>query len=403
MFIVNHVLRCGAAKIIILVAVCALHALPGVASAAINYAPKISGTAPTAATVGSRYSFTPGSSDANGDTLHFIILNRPSWLNFSYGTGSLYGTPTSPGTWENIQISVSDGKVRTSLPKFSITVKASTTNHAPTISGTPPASVTAGSPYSFRPSAADTDKNTLAFSIQNKPSWASFSTASGTLSGTPASSYVGTYANIVIAVSDGKATAKLPAFSIVVKSSSTTNSAPRISGTAATSVTAGHAYSFTPTASDANGDKLTFSITSKPSWASFSTSTGKLSGMPTAAQVGSYARIGIQVSDGKASTSLAAFTINVVAAGASTGSATLSWTPPTQNTDGSSLSNLSGYRIYYGTSSSALNHTIQVSGAGMNRYVIGDLAAGKYYFAVKALTSTGRESALSNIASKTIN
>jgi hypothetical protein len=34
----------------------------------------------------------------------------------------------------------------------------------------------------------------------------------------------------------------------------------------------------------------------------------------------------------------------------SNGRATLSWTAPTENTDGTTLANLAGYRIRYGTS-----------------------------------------------------
>jgi hypothetical protein len=404
MSIVTHALHWGATKII-LATFFALQVLPGIAAAATNTKPTISGTPPTTATVGTKYAFTPTSKDANGDVLNFVIVNRPSWLKFSYGTGGISGTPTTAGTWPNIQIFVSDGKSNVAMPKFSIVVKkagSTTPNRAPTISGTPATSVTAGNTYTFRPTASDPDKNTLAFSIANRPSWAAFSTSTGTLSGTPSSSSVGTYSNVVIAVNDGKLSARLPAFTITVKGVTSTNTAPKISGSPLTSIKAGTAYSFTPTASDANGDPLTFSVTNKPTWATFSTTNGKLSGTPTAAQVGTYANVSIKVSDGKAAASLAPFTVNVIAAGSASGSASLSWTPPTQNTDGSTLSNLSGYRIYYGTNSGALNQTVQVSGAGMSRYVVEDLPPAKYYFAVKAITSAGGESALSNIASKTI-
>jgi hypothetical protein len=85
-----------------------------------------------------------------------------------------------------------------------------------------------------------------------------------------------------------------------------------------------------------------------------------------------------------------------------TGSATLSWTPPTQNTNGTTLTNLAGYRIYYGTSSSAMNQRITVANAGVSRYVVESLGAGTWYFNVRAYSSTGAESAASNTASKTV-
>ena len=74
----------------------------------------------------------------------------------------------------------------------------------------------------------------------------------------------------------------------------------------------GTAYDFTPTASDPNGEVLTFSIANMPSWAAFSTTTGRLSGTPSASDVRSYPNIRISVSDGRLTTNLGAFTINVV-------------------------------------------------------------------------------------------
>src|SRR5947207_2492727 len=82
-----------------------------------------------------------------------------------------------------------------------------------------------------------------------------------------------------------------------------------ISGQPPTSVNEGSAYSFTPTASDANGDALTFSISGKPAWANFSTASGMLSGTPAAADVGTYSGVLISVTDGKSTSSLPSFAI----------------------------------------------------------------------------------------------
>lgn len=384
----------------LLVLLASASCIPGLASAAINKAPVISGTPATTATVGKAYAFTPSARDPEGKYISFGIRNKPAWATFSRTTGKLSGTPTKTGTFADIQIYAWDGYKAGALPRFTITVRsASTTNRPPVISGSPATSVTAGNSYSFRPTASDPDGNTLGFSITNRPSWATFSTSTGQLAGRPTSTQVGTYSNIVIRVSDGKTSVALPAFSIAVRASTSSNTAPRISGTPLTSVRAGVAYSFTPTASDANGDTLTFSIANKPSWASFSTSTGRLSGTPSTSHVGTYSNVVIRVSDGKATASLPAFAINVTAV--ASGSATLSWTPPTRNTDGTSLTNLSGYRIYYGTSSSALNQTVQLNNPSLSRYVLENLSPGTYYFAVKAVAG-GSESALSNVASKRI-
>jgi hypothetical protein len=356
-----------------------------------NNIPTFSGTPASQAAVGQVYRFAPSVQDADGDKLSFVVKNRPAWLSFSYQSGSLTGTPTAAGTYSNIEIFVKDTHVTKSLGRFSITVTSA--NTAPKISGAPVTSATAGQVYSFQPSATDAEGNALGFSIQNKPVWATFSTSTGKLSGTPTA---GTYSSIVISVSDGKLAASLPAFGIAVGSG---NSAPKISGTPSTSLNANSLYSFQPTATDANGDALTFSIANKPSWATFSTTTGKISGTPDAASVGTYSNIVVSVSDGKVSASLPAFSIAVNQL--SLGAVTLSWTAPTQNTDGTSLTNLAGYRVVYGTSASALSQTVQVN-AGVSTIVVENLAPATYYFAVRAYTTAGLESSNSNVATKVV-
>lgn len=82
--------------------------------------------------------------------------------------------------------------------------------------------------------------------------------------------------------------------------------------------------------------------------------------------------------------------------------ATLSWTPPTQNTDGTALTNLAGYRVSHGTSPTALTPTIQIANAGASSYTVSNLAPGTYYFAVRAYTSGGTESDLSNVVQKVV-
>jgi len=83
------------------------------------------------------------------------------------------------------------------------------------------------------------------------------------------------------------------------------------------------------------------------------------------------------------------------------GIATLSWQAPTTNTDGAALTDLAGYRIYYGTSAGNLSTTIQLTSVGLQTYVIDNLAPGTWYFAIRAVASTGVESDLSDIVSKT--
>src|SRR5690606_16327569 len=142
------------------------------------------------------------------------------------------------------------------------------------ISGTPASSVVADEIYRFVPQAADIDGDPLSFTIRNRPAWATFDASSGKLEGVPPSSSAGTYRDIVIAVSDGLATATMPPFEITVRLRSV-NSAPSISGTPPATVAAGTEYAFTPTATDIDGNQLTFTLENGPAWASFNPSTGQ--------------------------------------------------------------------------------------------------------------------------------
>ena len=222
----------------------------------------------------------PGASMPIGDTLRFSISNRPSWATFSSTTGLLSGTPTRRQRRDVFEHRHQRQRRHGHDAAAGVLdPSARSGQSAPTISGTPATSVQAAQTYTFTPAASDPDGDTLIYSIINRPRWATFSTASGRLSGTPAATDVGTYSNVTIRVSDGRLTASLPAFAITVTAAA--NRAPTITGTPATSAAVGSAYSFTPTATDPDGGTLGFTIQNRPSWAAFDTATGRLSGTPT--------------------------------------------------------------------------------------------------------------------------
>jgi hypothetical protein len=84
------------------------------------------------------------------------------------------------------------------------------------------------------------------------------------------------------------------------------------------------------------------------------------------------------------------------------GSATLNWTPPTEREDGSTLDNLAGYKVHYGTNQTNLDTVIMLDNPGLASYVVENLDQGTWYFAVTAFDADGRESNFSNIGSKMI-
>lgn len=357
----------------------------------------IYGSPLASAPVGKSYSFTPMVSDPSKRTLTFKIWNKPAWATFSASNGRLSGTPTAAniGTATEVTVLVTDGVATVQLPAFSIKTGATLA-----ISGSPLTAATVGKSYSFTPTVDDPAKAAVRFIVWNKPAWAAFSTSTGQLWGTPAAANVGTTANITILVTDGVETLKLRPFAINVTGTAARADVPTISGTPATSVAAGSTYKFQPNAKDPDGKALSFSVKDKPDWASFSISSGLLDGIPTSSQTGTYGNIVISASNGQYTSSLPAFSV-VVSKAASTaaGSATVDWTAPTENTNGTKLTDLAGIRIYYGTSAGNLNQIVQVSSATRTSTTIGNLASGVWYFSGVAYTTAGTQSARSNVVS----
>lgn len=273
-------------------------------------------------------------------------------------------------------------------------------NASPQIWGIPETSATVGAAYYFQPEASDSNGDALEFSIANKPGWTVFDTVTGSLQGTPGSDDVGEDANIVISVTDQNSVASLASFTIQVNQVYTppeedgdedsVSTPPVISGTPNSAVVVNTVYSFLPEASDADGDELSFSIVNKPQWASFDVTTGLLEGTPTDVDVGESDAIEISLTDGNSIAALARFTISVEQTG--TNSFTLSWMAPTQNEDGSALTDLAGYRIYYGTTTANYSEEISLTSPGASTYVIENLVPGKYFLVMTSVNSDGLES-----------
>lgn len=88
---------------------------------------------------------------------------------------------------------------------------------------------------------------------------------------------------------------------------------------------------------------------------------------------------------------------------AGSGAVTLNWTAPTENTDGTPLTNLAGYDIHYGTEPGDYTQSIPVDNPGLATYVVDNLMSGTYYFSVSAVNSAGTESPLSSEVALTVN
>ena len=192
----------------------------------------------------------------------------------------------------------------------------------------------------------------------------------------------------MISVSDGTATASLAAFAMTVNPAA--NDPPTISGTPATTVNAGVAYTFQPNGADPDGDTLTYSVQNRPTLGYVQYQHGpavrhahgsagwRVFEHPHQRERQERQRIPAGVlHHGSAADERQRY-------GVLDGS--------DENTDGSTLTDLAGFRIDYGTSAGALNQTVEIANPGLATYVVNGLTSGNWYFAVWAYNSAGAES-----------
>jgi hypothetical protein len=173
-----------------------------------------------------------------------------------------------------------------------------------------------------------------------------------------------------------------------------------ISGTPLYSVSPGQQYDFQPQATAVGALAPYFEVQNLPPWATFTAYNGHLSGVPTAADAGVYLGIQISLTDGQSVSTLPPFSISVQGADGSQ-STVLTWTPSTQNVDGTPLTDLLGYYVYEGESPDSLV-LVGFTLSGSPTSVFNQLAPGIHYFAVSALNLEYVESALSPIVAATI-
>ncbi len=204
-------------------------------------------------------------------------------------------------------LTVSDGTTTTTQ---SFTIAVGNVNDAPTFDTTAVTSVTEDTAYNYNITASDADGDGLTIAATTLPSWLTLTDngdGTATLTGTPTNSEVGDH-SVVLTVSDGTTTTT-QSFTIVVGN---VNDAPTFDSTAVTSATEDSAYSYSITTSDVDGDSLTISTTTLPSWLSLTDNgdgTATLTGTPTNSEVGNHSVV-LTVSDGTTTTTQS-FTITV--------------------------------------------------------------------------------------------
>jgi hypothetical protein len=272
----------------------------------VNRAPVLEAIGAHTMTEGDSFNLVISASDPDNNALTYTANGLPEGSVFTPSTRSFNWIPGNDqaGSYQ-VTFSVSDGSLTDSEI---VTFTVNNGNEVPILGTIGAKTIAENSLLSFVITANDINGDSLSYSASGLPTGAVFDAAQRRFSWTPDYTQAGNY-TVIFSVSDGVFTDS----ETVAITITNNNRSPVIDGTPDGSAMATTSYSFTPVASDPDGDPLTFSIANKPNWASFSPSTGELSGTPTEGQVGNNADIIISVSDGIGSTSLAPFSINVIA------------------------------------------------------------------------------------------
>jgi len=249
--------------------------------------------------------FTLSATDADGDTLTYSVNTLPSNATLDSSGGAFSWTPSysQSGTY-SLTFSVSDG--HGGIASRSCTITVTNVNRAPVLASIGDKIVTENSTLSFTVTASDPDGGTLILSASSLPSGATFNTSSGAFSWTPGYNQAGTYSGVHFQVTDGSLTDSED-ITITVNNN---NQIPVLAAIGNKSVTENSTLSFTLSATDADGDTLTYSANTLPSAATLNSSTGAFSWTPNSSQAGTYS-VTFSVNDAHGGTDSETITITV--------------------------------------------------------------------------------------------
>ena len=178
-------------------------------------------------------------------------------------------------------------------------------------------------PYAYQVAAQDADGDPLSYQLTTLPAGMVIDPISGLLSWTPTSTQLGSHA-VTIAVSDGRGGQATQSFQVTVLATAP-NHPPVFTSTPRTSIRLGSGYLYAVTATDPDGDPLTFHLDQAPAGMAIS-AAGLITWTPEADQFGTNA-VTVRVDDGRGGSATQDFTINVLAQG-SNGSPSILSRPP---------------------------------------------------------------------------
>ena len=278
-----------------------------------NHAPEFD-TAPLAViALGQRYDYDANAIDIDGDVLQYRLLDAPIGMAVDTVTGRIVWQPRADQIGQHhVRLQADDGRGGLAAQQFDVLVSGGLDdgNHPPSIASVPETFALIGSAYSYQVAAEDLDGDSLRYSLSSAPAGMSIDATSGLASWTATSAQAGLNP-VVILVEDGHGGSGTQSFSILASTvvGGNGNRPPAITSAPLTQVTLGQTYRYYATASDPDGDAVSFSLLQAPAGMSIDSNTGLIAWTPPA--LGTVP-VTIRVSDGRGGTASQSFVVATV-------------------------------------------------------------------------------------------
>ncbi len=256
-----------------------------VAATGVNDAPSITSTPIKKAEADRPYVYAVTATDPNADPLVFSLTAAPNGMVIDATSGVIRWLPTAAdlGLVRNVTVSVSDGRGGIATQSYGISVASQIPNHAPVITSDPPRAAAIGQLYRYNATATDSDNDLLIWNLDKSPSGMIVDPITGVVVWKPQANQLGTQ-SVILHVSDGHGGEVTQSFDVNVLS---VNRPPGITSAPPTFAIATKPYSYAVTATDPDGDPLTYSLVNGSVGMVVNPVSGLLTWTPTSGEIGS--------------------------------------------------------------------------------------------------------------------
>jgi RHS repeat-associated protein len=224
----------------------------------VNQPPRISSVPVTTANANFVYAYAVRASDPNNDPLTFALDQSPAGMAFLPGTSIIRWVPTAAQVGpQAVTVRVTDRAGNVTTQTFTVIVEATAPNRSPLITSPARTVATLGTAYEYAVAASDPDGDPLAYHLLAGPDGMTIDGETGVV--VWPNPVAGT-TTVSVAVTDGRGGRGVQTFTLTGRA----NQAPALAAVPNQSVAAGAPFRYGLTATDPDGDAITYRLVQAP-------------------------------------------------------------------------------------------------------------------------------------------